>query len=97
MLYQDLGIETTIIMGIAIGFVGYAILTFWVGLIWKDFQYSNWYWRFFWVHLIFWVVAMCIVPTDSFNDIGSEWGGSLLNFYLVSLVFMGISKIRKMK
>lgn len=96
-MIEELGLATALLIGFALGFVGYAIITFWIGLIWKDFQYSKWYWRLFWIHLILWIVATCVVPMDFLNDTIGVWGKPCLIFYLVSLVLMAIAKIIKRK
>lgn len=93
----DLGLATTILIGVALGYGGYVVLSFWIGLIWKDFQYSDWYMRLFWVHLIIWVVATCIVPMDLIEETVGVWGKPCLIFYLISMALYAISKISKIK
>lgn len=93
----ELGLVTTLLIGLAIGVVGYTILAFWIGLFWKDFEHSNWYMRLFYAHIILWIVAVCSISLEWLDKTFDVWGKPTLIFFMVSLVLMGISKISKLK
>lgn len=93
----ELGLVTTLLIGISMGVVGYVILTFWVCLFWKDFQYSDWYMRLFYAHIILWIIAVCCISLEWLDKTSDVWAKPVMIFFIVSLVLMGISKISKLK
>ena len=96
-MIEDLGLATTLLIGFTFGFVGYAILSFWVGLIWKGFQYSKWYWPLFWVNMIFWIIATCTISMDFLEKTFDVWSKPFLIIVFGSLAIMAIDKFIKMK
>ena len=93
----ELGLVTTLLIGFSIGFAGYTILAFWIGLFWKDFQYSDWYMRLCYAHIVFWLIAVCCVSIEWLEKTFAGWGKPVFIFFIVSLVLMAISKISKLK
>lgn len=98
MLIQYLGAPTTIIMGVAIGFCGFAILLFWLQIFFKNLDTeSKWFWRFFTVHMLFWIIGTCVVSVEWLNRTSDYWTTPALAFYIFSIIVMTISKFRSMK
>ena len=94
MLINELGAATTIIMGVSLGLVGFAILIFWVKLFFKDFDSeSKAFWPLFWIHMIVWVVGVCVIPTDWLNDSFSTWAWPFMIYFFGSMIIMAIKKI----
>lgn len=93
----ELGLVTTLLIGVAIGVVGYEILAFWIGLFWKDFQYSDWYMRLCYAHIVFWLIAVCCISSEWIDRTTDAWGKPVMIFFIVSLILMAISKISKLK
>jgi len=96
-MIEELGLGTTLLIGLGIGFAGYPILAFWVRLFWKDFESSDWYMRLCYVHIVFWIVAVCSISLEWLDRTFESWGKPCFIFFLVSLVLMAISKISKLK
>lgn len=87
---KELGFVTAILIGIALGYVFNLILTFGVGLVWKDFTYSKWYWKLFWVSMIAWIIASCAVPMDFLDKTIDVWGKPFLIIVFGSILIMVI-------
>ena len=94
MLINELGAATTIIIGLSLGFVGFAILIFWLQLFFKNFDSkSKIFWPLFWVHMLVWIIGVCIIPADLLNDSFSSWAWPFMIYFFGSLVVMAITKI----
>jgi len=97
-MINDLGFFTALLIGLSLGFCGYAILLFWVQLFFKEFDdTSKWYWRLFYAHMAIWVAVALFVPIDFWEDTFYVWGKPCFIFFIVSIVVMAIAKIRSMK
>lgn len=98
MFVTEFGFALALITGVSLGFVGFAILLFWIQLFNKSFDSeSQSFWPLFWAHMIFWIVGTCVVSVDWLNETIGSWGWPALIFFMVSLVAMAISKISKLK
>ena len=91
MLITKLGVATTLLSGVALGFCGFAILTAWIRLFSKSFDSdSRCFWPLFWVHMLVWVVGVCVVPYDLVNDSIDTWGWPFLIYFCVSPLVIAI-------
>ena len=98
MLATELGWVVTLLIGATLGFVGFAILSFWIQLFSKNFDAdSKYFWPLFWVHQIVWMVGVCIMPYDILNESFSIWGVPFMIYFFGSIVVMAIVKIFKMR
>ena len=96
MLVTELGFAVTLLIGASLGFVGFAILIFWIQLFSKTFSSeSKCFWPLFWVHQIVWMVGVCIVPYDLLNDSSETWGWPFMIYFFGSIAVMVIVKIFK--
>ncbi|MGI6028068.1 MAG: hypothetical protein ACOX81_01490 [Candidatus Heteroscillospira sp.] len=98
MLITELGAATTILIGLSIGFVGFAILLFWIQLFFKNFDNnSKLFLPLFYAHMVLWTAGTCVVSAEWLNDTVEIWGKAGLIFFVVSVVLMAISKISKQR
>lgn len=97
MLVTELGWVVTLLIGGTLGFVGFAILIFWIQLFFKNFSdESKCFWPVFWIHQIIWMIGVCVVPSDILNDSVDIWAVPFMIYFLGSIVVMAIVKnIRK--
>lgn len=96
MLVTELGFITTLLIGVTLGIVGFIILTFWIQLFNKDFDFeSKFFWPLFWIHLIVWIIGTCVIPYDLVNDSFALWGWPFMIYIFGSLLIMGIVKLVK--
>lgn len=96
MLVNELGFPTTILIGVTLGFIGFAILIFWVKLFFKNFDAdSKFFWPLFWIHQIVWMVGVCVVPAELLNSSFDKWAWPFIIYFLGSILVMGIVKIFK--
>lgn len=94
MLITELGAVTTIMMGLSLGFGGFAILTFWLQLFSKTFsENSKFYWSLFWINEIVWTVGVSIISYDWLNDNFDKWAVPFMICYFGSIAAMAIAKI----
>ena len=98
MLINELGVATTLLLGASFGFVGFAILLFWITTFFEPFDTdSKYFWLAFWIHQIIWMVGVCIVPSDWLNDHFKVWAIPFMIFYFGSLIVMAVVKIFRAK
>lgn len=96
MLITELGVVVTLLIGMTLGFVGFAVLIFWIQLFSKSFSpESKSFWPVFWVHQIIWVVGVCVIPYDLLNDSFTTWAWPFMLYFFGSLAVMAIVKISK--
>lgn len=94
MLINELGTATTIILGLSLGFVGFAILIFWIQLFFKKFNSeSKIFWPLFWINMLIWVVGVCVIPADLLNDSFNSWAWPFMIYFFGSMVVMVITKV----
>jgi hypothetical protein len=92
---KDLGFFTALIIGLSIGFAGYALLIFWIKLFFKSFDdTSKWFWRLFYIHMALWVVGALFVPIDFVEDTIHIWGIPCLVFFVLSIALGVIQKFK---
>ena len=72
-MVEELGLITTLLIGLAIGFAGYPIFAFWIRLFWKEFERSDWYMRLCYAHIIFWIVATCSISMEWLDKTFDVW------------------------
>ena len=87
---KELGFATAILIGVALGYVFNLILTFWVGLVWKNFTDSKWYWKLFWVNMVACTIATCVIPMDFLDKTIDAWGKPFLIIVFGSILIMVI-------
>ena len=98
MLVTELGWAVTLLIGATLGFVGFAILIFWIQLFSKNFSAdSKCFWPLFWVHQITWMVGVCVVPYDMLNNSFDTWAVPFMIYFFGSIVVMAIVKILSMR
>ena len=97
-MVNELGFFTALLIGLSIGFCGYALLLFWIKLFFKDFDNtSRWFWRLFYIHMTLWVAVALFVPLDFFEDTIHIWGKPCLIIFFLSIVLGVIQKIKGQK
>lgn len=97
-MVNELGFFTALLIGLSIGFCGYALLIFWIKLFFKDFDNtSKWFWRLFYAHMVLWVVVALFIPVDFIEDTFHIWAKPGLIFLIVSIVLGVIQKIKGQK
>lgn len=94
MLATELGFAVTLLIGVSLGFVGFAVLIFWISLFFKNFNSeSKIFWTLFWIHQIIWMVGTCIVPYDVLNDSFKTWALPFMIYFFGSFIVMAIAKL----
>lgn len=94
MFAEELGWGTTLLIGVALGFGGFAILIPWIQFFWKDFDAeSKLFWPLFYAHMIIWTVGLCIVPSHWLDGIEKP----ALTVGLIALAGMVFSRFKNMK
>ena len=96
MLIQELGVVTTLLIGIAIGFTGFVILNFWIKLFLKNFSSeTKIFWIIFWLHQIIWTTVVCVLPYEWLNDNFKIWSLPFMIYFFGSLLVIGFIEILK--
>ncbi len=98
MLCEELGFATTFVIGLSLGFVGWAILAFWIDLLSNGFNAeSKFYWPLCWINVAAWIIGVSVVDADWLDGAFDNWMWPFVIFFFGSLVIMAIVKIVKQK
>jgi len=98
MLITKLGAATTILIGIALGFISFAILLAWLDLFRISIDSkSKWFMPLFWIHMIIWTVGICVLPYSWLNDHFKVWAIPFMIYFFGSILVMFIVRMFKRK
>lgn len=98
MLITELGAATTILIGVALGFISFAISIFWLQLFGMDIDSdSKCFMPLLWIHLLVWTVGICVAPYGWMNDNVKVWAIPFMIYFFGSIFVMFIVRMFKSK